>query len=414
MSLLLINCIFTKVGCSKGAAAIGLTLIAVGALLIALAAVGYAFPIIRDKETPWRIRRTVNAILLRLIVVFGIASLASCAFLDDAPPVTSIQLGGIGVLPNLPTASPKDIVVFGDSLSDAGNSHVGSLHIRAPSPPYYFGRFSNGPVWVELFAAHFGLDARAWLRGGTNFAIGGARVGTGMDSLPNQLQVYLLGNLFSPLDKRTLYVIYGGGNDIRVALQDADPAPALAHAAFSIRLMIERLAKKGAVDFLVPNVPNRGRAPAAQARGVADKETAMTLAFNRGLDLALADLPSRYQINLVRVDFWTAAETTFLDPAQRGFANATDPCMVPVKDGGPPENKICADPDRYVFWDDIHPTFAGHRVLAMAAIAAWETGSRPSSLGSAGKPSGIDEDVLRLVRDYLGGEQKDSCSANSP
>ncbi|HDV5785644.1 TPA: hypothetical protein RJD83_002616 [Legionella pneumophila] len=43
----------------------------------------------------------------------------------------------------------KNIVVFGDGLSDNGNLYAYTNHRRPASPAYYNGRFSNGPVWVE-------------------------------------------------------------------------------------------------------------------------------------------------------------------------------------------------------------------------------------------------------------------------
>ena len=57
--------------------------------------------------------------------------------------------------------SPFDhLVVFGDSLSDAGNA----------------GRASNGPVWVEILADRLNLTLRPSQSGGSNFAVGGARI----------------------------------------------------------------------------------------------------------------------------------------------------------------------------------------------------------------------------------------------
>ena len=43
------------------------------------------------------------------------------------------------------------IVSFGDSLSDVGNTYLaGGV---PPSPPYYDGHYSNGPIWLEYLAA---------------------------------------------------------------------------------------------------------------------------------------------------------------------------------------------------------------------------------------------------------------------
>src|SRR3954471_13399322 len=69
------------------------------------------------------------------------------------------------------------IVVFGDSLSDSGNG----------------GRFSNGPVWVELLARYFGVVLLPADRGGTNFAVGGAPIDgpPGSESLDEQVRLYL-------------------------------------------------------------------------------------------------------------------------------------------------------------------------------------------------------------------------------
>ena len=51
----------------------------------------------------------------------------------------------------------QNIVVFGDSLSDNGNLYEIMKHQLPQSPPYYKGRFSNGPVWVEHLILHIFL-----------------------------------------------------------------------------------------------------------------------------------------------------------------------------------------------------------------------------------------------------------------
>src|SRR5262245_14581793 len=75
-----------------------------------------------------------------------------------------------------------EVVVFGDSLSDTGNLFLASGGTVA-TPPYFNGRFSNGPVWVEVLADKLGLDAPTpSVLGGTNFAFGGAETGAGLSS----------------------------------------------------------------------------------------------------------------------------------------------------------------------------------------------------------------------------------------
>src|SRR4051794_25936876 len=75
------------------------------------------------------------------------------------------------------------IVAFGDSLTDTGNLYaVTQTSPSGPFPPspYYEGRFSNGPVWVEWLALQLGVPApRPFVTGGTNYAFGGAETTTG-------------------------------------------------------------------------------------------------------------------------------------------------------------------------------------------------------------------------------------------
>jgi GDSL-like Lipase/Acylhydrolase len=47
------------------------------------------------------------------------------------------------------------MVVFGDSLSDAGNLKRRLLIF--PNQPYWFGRFANGPNWTDYLAERTGL-----------------------------------------------------------------------------------------------------------------------------------------------------------------------------------------------------------------------------------------------------------------
>ena len=92
----------------------------------------------------------------------------------------AFALAGVASLPA--HAGPyTSMYVFGDSLSDTGNLNVATGGTQpAPGQPYFNGRFSDGPVWVETLAAGLGLsaDVAPALLGGNNYAFAGARMGT--------------------------------------------------------------------------------------------------------------------------------------------------------------------------------------------------------------------------------------------
>src|SRR5215468_4507801 len=71
------------------------------------------------------------------------------------------------------------LYIFGDSLSDSGNNAIVLATNTTPVPipgndfiptfPYASGRYTNGPVWAQDFAAASGLSPSPSLLGGTNF-----------------------------------------------------------------------------------------------------------------------------------------------------------------------------------------------------------------------------------------------------
>ena len=64
------------------------------------------------------------------------------------------------------------IYAFGDSLSDVGNVFLGTGGAE-PAPPYFAGRFSNGPIWLDYLAAQLGTGPMIpSLQGGTDYAFG--------------------------------------------------------------------------------------------------------------------------------------------------------------------------------------------------------------------------------------------------
>ncbi|MGB5260026.1 MAG: SGNH/GDSL hydrolase family protein, partial [Gammaproteobacteria bacterium] len=186
---------------------------------------------------------------------------------------------------------------FGDSLSDTGNTFAltGGLvpsSVPVTGLPYYNGRASNGPVWVDQLAA----DPRypgsprsvnnAWatknLTGYDNFATFGAYSGTytaGPASVSNTVDISSGGlltglpglgqqvDLFGALSAGSAsadawYSIWAGANDLLFPVEPdlaASPNQAANRAYDNLSAAIGALAGYGAQDFLLFNLPDLSR-----------------------------------------------------------------------------------------------------------------------------------------------------------
>lgn len=291
-------------------------------------------------------------------------------------------LGAIG------TASARDderLVVFGDSLSDPGNAFVLTMDVSLPpfelipNAPYARGglHFSNGRTWVEQLADK--LDAENSARPAllkpvrfTNYAVGGTRARPqGPFDLATQVGLFMNDfNGQAPAD--ALYVVYMGSNDLRDALEALvlDPSGAtsfgiLQAALIAIRDNLLILHAAGAQTFLVPNLPNLALTPAVRLQGPAAQGAAQFLAstFNDQLAALLGGLESALGLNIVRLDVFAILNEVVAAPAAVDLTEVAQPCITP----GTKVKPFCSKPDEYLFWDGIHPTRAGHRILAQRA-----------------------------------------------
>src|SRR5215470_1775254 len=138
---------------------------------------------------------------------------------------TSVRLGVEALEDRTVPTAFSDVFVFGDSISETGNAFLATGDVAA-APPYFEGRFSNGPVWTEILADSLGLPAPApSLLGGTNYGFGGAETGDGLSffGTPNvglQIQMALADHGGFAGDE--LIVVAAGSND----LARGSPSPA--------------------------------------------------------------------------------------------------------------------------------------------------------------------------------------------
>ena len=257
------------------------------------------------------------------------------------------------------------IYVFGDSYCDVGNDYVESKGAVPPSPPYYNGRFSNGPLWIEHIAGALRLPMQPAVLGGTDYATGGAYVtqpyptvyGT-VPSVPEQVALFLLQH-GGKADPNALYVIEGGGNDI-LGATGGSPSQLGYEIALGLAEAQLTLRQAGAKNFLIPNLLDVGQLPAAQAN--AAFASAATVAVNTDLGLAL-DIESYLPgVKITQVDEYTLFHAIAADATHFGFTDITHPCIV--------GKTVCADPDHTLFWDVEHPTEFGHAFFAVTVEQA--------------------------------------------
>ncbi|HEV2272512.1 MAG TPA: SGNH/GDSL hydrolase family protein [Acidobacteriaceae bacterium] len=256
------------------------------------------------------------------------------------------------------------IYVFGDSYCDVGNIYA-ATHGQIPlSPPYFHGRFSNGPIWVEHVAGAWGLPMQPSLAGGTDYAVGGAWVtapqvtplGT-IPSVPQQVALYLSQH-GQHADPNALYILEGGGNDILGA--SGGSAQSLGYQiALGIAGSELLLRRAGAEHFLIPDLLDVGQLPAARAN--AAFATAASQAANRALDQLLKYEGFLEDVEIYRLDVFSLFHDVAADPTHFGFTDITNPCLNPAP---------CSDPDHTLFWDAEHPTEFGHAFFAVAVEAS--------------------------------------------
>jgi len=264
----------------------------------------------------------------------------------------------------------SDIIVFGDSLTDTGNAHLGAPQqgIPDPAPPalgYFNGRFSNGPMWTDYLSQSLGfglLEPR--LAGGTNYSVGGARAVPNADpslDFPQQLEFFANDLGGGPADPNALYVVNFGGNDARDILHAAADAPDPAAVIPTIAAGIEALSQLGARNILVGGIPNIGLQP--EQNGAEAEGRALSLALDAALEAALADLTLAAGTEIFTFDYFAVTDAIEQNPTAFGFTQPLDiPCLA-VPDASP-------ECPGFLFFDPLHPSTAAHRLIADAALAA--------------------------------------------
>ena len=271
----------------------------------------------------------------------------------------------------------ESIYVFGDSLSDDGNTdELVGFFSPVANEPYWQGRFSNGPVWTERLAASLGGNFNNYAHGGAQLGGGATTYGTcplcisfpntGFDTggvETNQYELFY-GELAGGYDLSDDLFLVGGGAVNYFSQGETEPTP-----VGSLIQLITDLYELGAREFMVSNLPDLGVTPEGldETEGPSSEDlSTYSMNFNTELLLQLGQMANDENfdgISLYLLDLHTFMNNVIDDPAKYGFANATLAAMDQTAITDP------ADPfwDDYLFLDGEHPTAAAHSLLGTFA-----------------------------------------------
>ena len=289
---------------------------------------------------------------------------------------TLALLGGCAlVLSSAPSFAYSAFYVFGDSLSDAGNVYDISGRL-VPPYPYVGGHFSNGPTWAEDLSGKLGLGTlKPSTQGGTDYAYGYATtsadiprstpvpLGLNIPNIEQQVANYNAGHGFKA-DSSALYSVWIGSNDVLNALAAVGsgtltPIEAEARVGTAISseiTAIGTLVREGAKHLLIGLLPDFGLTPALNT--IAPFEgTAAAAAYNEALQAAATTYFSGVDLHFL--DTFDLLRSAVDHPSAYGFSDVTTPCLT---------TSVCSHPDQHLFWDDLHPTRAGHELIADLAV----------------------------------------------
>ena len=302
------------------------------------------------------------------------------------------------------SAQFSNFVSFGDSLSDAGSFK--------PVLPPGTGLFTTnpGPVWTQALAQRYGLTSSPANQGGNNYAQGGARVtqnpGVPPDFPPTanatpivtQINQFLAGG---PLDRGALYSVWGGANDLFTqlgllqagAITQVQLQGNMTLAATQLLGGIAQLQAAGAQNLLVFNLPDVGKTPFGVGSGQGASIGSISSLYNTVLNSGLNQLGG----NVIRVNVHALFNEIIADPARFGLTNVTSPaCTVASSLTCTPATLVDPNaPQNFGFADGVHPTTAGHRIIAQLAASMIEGPQKMAALGEA--PLAVEAANFRTI-----------------
>ncbi|MFD1624365.1 autotransporter domain-containing protein [Azospirillum griseum] len=291
-------------------------------------------------------------------------------------------------------------IFFGDSLTDSGT-------FRSVVPTG--GKFTTnpGPVWAENVASAYGKSATPAVSGGTDYAVGGARVSqlpgvpaTAPTATATPVRTQITNYLASTggrADPNALYSVWGGANDIFAALASPSTAQAaITQAATDLVGEVARLRAAGAKTILVPTLPDIGLTPFGQAQGAtaAAQITQLVSGYNQLVTLGLGNAG----VSVIPIDTYSLLRDAVANPASYGFSNVTGTACTTSSSLLCTSSTLATSTaaQSYLFADGVHPTTAGHRAISDFVLNALSAPGNVARLAES--PLHTRDRVMTLVQ----------------
>ncbi|KAI8380991.1 GDSL-like Lipase/Acylhydrolase-domain-containing protein [Radiomyces spectabilis] len=268
-------------------------------------------------------------------------------------------------------ASIKNLVVFGDSYSDVGNSQ----------------RWSNGPLWSENVAA-------GWNASLFSFAYSGAVCDNNLypepvdtnewiPSIKDQIEAYY--NLQLNHDpEETAFAIWVGVNDIHRAYEQQQGTlllPDFRSVADCIGQQLRSVRKVFNSNHLILfNVPPLEKMPYFADTDLGESRNRSAIELNKLLQKDVVNLNKHHHaLELDMVDVHSLIRDITADPFLFDFSNADSAYF----DREFTEEHI----DEYVWWDRTHLTASAHRIIANSILMA----------GSFMPATSVSKDIVQKI-----------------
>src|SRR6202171_2788705 len=283
---------------------------------------------------------------------------------------------------------------LGDSLTDAG---------------VYGARFTVNPglVWAQDLGNRYGIAVTPSLQGGVDYAQGGARLTQPSPLIPPgapqrslSVQIDELLHATPTLNPNAVYAVWIGANDIFVNVSAAGAGlisagqlqANITTAATDTLAQIARLRDAGAKRIMVFNLPDIGQTPLGKSTPTAPF-SALSGLFNSTLQAGLTSL----NVDIIPMNMFGLFNEVIANPASFGLTNVTTPaCTTASALNCTAATRVGPNAGQtFAFADGVHPTPAGHQIIADYAAAIIEAPQKIGLLGEA--PMQVEEANFRAI-----------------